>query len=367
MYWTSTPLNDHQPYLSVVATARNDNHGGDLLGRMQHFVDAFTEQCERFGLSAELIIVEWNPPKNQPRLSDALDWSNPAKDDQCRVRIIEVPESVHSRLKHAEELPLFQMIAKNVGVRRARGKFILATNIDILFCDELVQYLARRSLKYNASYRVDRWDIEPAPSFADSIQDRLAFCKDNVIRRHTKFDSQDFRNDAVYSVAWRPSLRNRLLELLQDTKLIPIVTRPPLHLNGCGDFTLLHRDHWFALGGYAEFEMYSMHIDSVFCTAATMLGLKEVILDDPYRIYHIEHGTGSGFKPEAVDALESRLQRSGISALTMADFQKIALEMRRNGRPTLFNNENWGFADIELNETLLTEAAPDISSALSVA
>jgi hypothetical protein len=35
------------PYLSVVVTARNDDHGGNLLGRMQVFVDAWINQAKR--------------------------------------------------------------------------------------------------------------------------------------------------------------------------------------------------------------------------------------------------------------------------------------------------------------------------------
>src|SRR5215471_5953131 len=107
------------PYLSLVATARNDNHGGNLLGRMQVFVDAWINQCKRHGLRAELILVEWNPPADKPGLSEALRW--PADTGPCQVRIIQVPPEIHRRYHHAEALPLYQMIAKNVGIRRARG------------------------------------------------------------------------------------------------------------------------------------------------------------------------------------------------------------------------------------------------------
>ncbi len=347
------------PYLSVVATARNDNHGGDLLGRMQHFIDAFAEQCHRFKLNAELIIVEWNPPTDKPRLAQVLNWGTAANNHHCRTRIIEVPNHLHRQFKYADQLPLYQMIAKNVGIRRAQGDYILATNIDILFSDELIAHLAKQPLRYNSQYRVDRWDIEPAPSPSDSIPDRLAWCRKNVIRRHTKYDSVDLRNGDTYSVAWHPTWRVRLLEWLQNNNLVPVVTRPPLHLNGCGDFTLLHRDHWQKLRGYPQFEMYSMHLDSIFCTAASVLGLKEVILEDPLRIYHIEHGTGSGFKPEAVDALETRLQKSGIASLSVPDFQKLALEMRRNKKPTIFNDENWGLASASLNEVNPAATSPE--------
>src|SRR5207237_808326 len=118
------------PYLSVVVTSRNDDHGQSLLRRMQTFVNALIGQCKRHGLRAELVLVEWNPPADRPRFIEALRW--PEDTGPCQVRIIEVPPELHARFRHAENLPLFQMIAKNVGIRRARGRYVLATNIDIL-------------------------------------------------------------------------------------------------------------------------------------------------------------------------------------------------------------------------------------------
>ena len=60
------------PYLSVVVTSRNDGHGGNPLERLQAFVNTFDAQCRRFGLDAELIIVEWNPPVDRPRLHEIV-------------------------------------------------------------------------------------------------------------------------------------------------------------------------------------------------------------------------------------------------------------------------------------------------------
>ncbi len=48
--------------LSLVVTSRNDNHGGDLLKRMQIFVTGWLEQARRHHVNSELISVEWNPP-----------------------------------------------------------------------------------------------------------------------------------------------------------------------------------------------------------------------------------------------------------------------------------------------------------------
>src|SRR5260370_2640084 len=94
-----------ETYLSMVLPSRNDNHGGDLLKRMQIFVTALIEQCRRHDIPSELIIVEWNPPEDRPRLAQALRLPNePAP---CAVRIVEVPPELHHRNPNAPALPLY--------------------------------------------------------------------------------------------------------------------------------------------------------------------------------------------------------------------------------------------------------------------
>src|SRR5580700_4684597 len=99
---------DERPYLSVVVTARNDDHGGNLLGRAQAFVNGLLNQCDLHKLPAELIIVEWNPTQGRHRLGRALVW--PAGEGFCEVRIIEVPATLHRLFRHWRALPLYQMI-----------------------------------------------------------------------------------------------------------------------------------------------------------------------------------------------------------------------------------------------------------------
>src|SRR5207249_2991763 len=92
----------HRPYLSLVVAARNDDHGGNLRTRMQIFLDAWINQAKRHQLDSELIIVEWNPPPDRPRLRDAMRW--PENTGPCRVRIIEVPSEIHARYRHGDGL-----------------------------------------------------------------------------------------------------------------------------------------------------------------------------------------------------------------------------------------------------------------------
>jgi hypothetical protein len=172
------------PRISIVATSRNDNHGGSLNRRMQIFITALIEQCKRHKLHAELIIVEWNPPADKASLANELSW--PEDPTPCEVRILTVPRELHNLFKCSESLNLFQMIAKNVGIRRARGQFVLATNIDLLFSDELCAFLATAELDTNKLYRIDRHDVEKDVPLGEPIEKQLEYCQNNLIRLNAR-------------------------------------------------------------------------------------------------------------------------------------------------------------------------------------
>ena len=173
-----------EPKLSIVATSRNDNHGGDLLKRMQIFLDGLIFQCKQYNLNAELLLVEWNPPIDRPRLYDALDWPNDPS--PCQIRIIEVPAVIHNRYKYASGLPLFQMIAKNVGIVRARSDFILSTNIDIIFSNDLMRFLSSNKLRKGNLYRVDRYDVSRDVYKYNTFDELLEACSKHTIQINHK-------------------------------------------------------------------------------------------------------------------------------------------------------------------------------------
>lgn len=330
------------PRLSVVATARNDDHGGNLLGRMQLFVDGILDQARRFTTPIELILVEWNPPHDRPPLVEALDFHTHGS-SLTDVRVITVPPHVHRRFEHADRLPLFQMIAKNVGVRRSRAGRVLVTNVDILLSDALFERALQAPL--DRTVRADRLDVTADVPVAQSPRERLKWCRTNVIREH-RFDvSIDRRDGKHYRIYWEPTPRVRLLEALQDWRLVPTVTRKRLHVNGCGDFTLVPRAAFDAVGGYAEFAAYSMHIDALFCTSAHFAGFRELCVESPAVAYHIEHTIGSGWSPEGQGVLNARLAQAGVPQLSVDDLHRMSVTMRKQNGPTLFNAGPWGLPD----------------------
>jgi len=431
------------PYLSIVATARNDNHGGNMLRRMQIFINGLLHQCQQYQLPAELIIVEWNPPVDKPPLASVLSW--PIENNPCKVRIIEVPPEINRRFKHSEGLPLFQMIAKNVGIRRAKGEFILATNIDLLFSDELFSFLASRQLQPGVMYRIDRYDVRSDVPLEASLEEQLAYCQENIIRVNRRDGTHEMKvkkdniipvnpeneitevkeNEVepvkppdVVNYQWLDKIPDFVIPLLSLARkiyrsLLPVSLRdailrqlppkikdwaiaqgllnvnpnsltrahealkipdyfisllslprkiyrrllpffrknailrqipsaikdkaialeplnvqqnalsseslnsepapPRLHTNGCGDFTLMANSDWFALRGYPEFEIFSFHLDSLIVYMAHHYGIKEQVLEEPMRCYHIEHTSGWTPEVDRNQTLNKRLKSRGIA------------------------------------------------------
>lgn len=180
---------DNSPYISVIITARNDNHGGNMLGRMQASLESWMEQARQYELPSEIVVVEWNPPSERPRLIDDLRW--PSDPGPCRVRFIEVSPELHLSFPNAPAIPLHQMIAKNVGIRRARGRFILATNLDIVFSPELMRFLAERRLEEGVMYRMDRHDVASDIPCGAPLQKLLGFCQSSILRVFARGGSFD--------------------------------------------------------------------------------------------------------------------------------------------------------------------------------
>jgi len=341
-------MNEQTPYLSIVVTSRNDDHGGDLLRRMQIFINGLVVQCERYTLRAELIIVEWNPPHNKVLLADALCW--PKNNKMLEIRIIEVPQAIHRTFSHADNLPIFQMIAKNVGIRRSNGSFILATNIDVLFSNELISYIAEKNLETGKMYRIDRDDVEGDVPLDESIDNQLLYCMSHVIRVNNRlytksvdeqWDLISFFKDYVVIFLHRTYRRIRHGEAY-------------LHLNASGDFTLLSRADWFNLRGYPEFEMFSLHLDSIFCYAAYFSGIQEVVLHDPLHLYHIEHSIGSGATPgKGSKILDEKIKKTGLKNLKYRDLVHYINDMRIKEKPVTFNSESWGLFNNVLEEKIM--------------
>lgn len=75
-------------------------------------------------------------------------------------------------------------------------------------------------------------------------------------------------------------------------------------------------------------------------------------LTPPIVAFHLEHGEGSGWTPEAARRLFDRLDAAGIPYLSTQEYRKIARKLAHGDRGFHpFNGADWGLASIEFPVT----------------
>lgn len=337
----------NQPYISFVATSRNDNHGGDMKKRMHIFLTALRHQCNKYQLPCELIMVDWNSPDPNELLDKVLE---PSKEgDYLQVRYVEVPNEEHVKLRYHDILPLFQMIAKNVGIRRTKAPFVVCTNVDLLFSDDLFKILARKELKEGFYYRANRCDVPNAIYEYKGVEEQLRFCEKNIVKRLGKHNVHSIFSDPdgilTRTKAFKPLVkglsklkrklisRQRFLQLMMD-------------FDACGDFTLMSKKDWERIDGYVELEMYSLHIDSMCLYACIAQGMDQVIFPPEACSYHIEH-TGGWEISDPVEKLRFFEKKPSLEWWAVSEAGRKIIKEKSNFN---INSENWGLADKELKE-----------------
>jgi hypothetical protein len=279
-----------RPYVSVVMVLRNDDYGGRLLDRFMMSISTLSSLALFHGLRMELVVVEWNPPDDRPSIRDVVDWPKTLQN----ITFVRVGSHVHQNLGCKG----WEYEGKNLGVSVAKGRFILATNSDIIFSGALVRYMSEQNLCEDCYYRVNRHDVMDPILFEDdsTLAEMERHYEIHSIRRlrswglewHPLADGPTPHvegKDSLEAYHGRNQPKNPNGERIQRLGL--------LHHTAAGDFMLMHRRHWHALGGFSRESFFvsycDNHTDSYLVAAAAALGLRQVCLDPPLLIYHQEH------------------------------------------------------------------------------
>jgi hypothetical protein len=277
------------------------------------------------------------------------------------------------------------MIAKNVGIRRARGRMVLSTNIDILFPDALMAFIARGDLDENTLYRTDRADVV-VPFGSQKTSDLREMRSLRAIRVHRHdgtYDPDGHRIVPLYTGladlaryrAEQALLRGRPRQVRPVTpgggpsagsfervattarKLWRLAALRKPHLNACGDFTMMSNDAWERVGGHAEWPMYSWNLDGLVMYQAMAHGIREVDLGREHTVLHMDHSKGSGWTPEGAGDLFDRMRARGIPVLTndaiMDEVRRLGVMRLGRRRPLRYTPTTWGYSDRALEERLM--------------
>jgi hypothetical protein len=346
------------PYVSFVTYGRNDGYTPSYISRVSRATACLARQLERAGIDAEIIIADWNPPADRPHLIDVLGAPSGLRHVSIRGIVVE-PEH-HNAFVGAAERGIHAGEAANVGIRRARGRFVTPKASDTFFSPQTIALLARRDLDDGTMYRIDRHDI--------------------VIEDESIWQLDD---DALLAkLQCLPSMPHAWIEQSEHWGL------RNLHTNACGDFTLMALRHWHRLRGHPlDTTVLTLDIDSLVMHAAAALGVRECRWPDACRVYKPSHGNLSNARVSQVwtgwqrvldKLLSERIsQHAALRARIVFDYPRrkirgvdsvIGPSIERNfvapasrwalgDTPIPSQPENWGMADVALEERVLCRAA----------
>ncbi|MFH8120277.1 MAG: hypothetical protein QXS37_05750 [Candidatus Aenigmatarchaeota archaeon] len=324
-------LNQKKPYISFVVVGRNDDYGYKFLDRFQNFLDNLIYLCEKYRLPSELIIVEWNPPKEKPRLYNALNINKNRK--FLNIRFIEVPHRLHQKFENSDKLPLFEYVGKNVGIRRANGEFVLATNPDIIFNAELIEFLSKQQLEDDCFYRIARYDLRDDIPKGLKKEKLLTFCK----KKYFCYNGVYFAFIKPKNVSELYLFFKLLVRKIARSILMFLFRKKYFYLwihGGCpGDFILMKKENWFKIRGFSESGLRN-GIDGLATIMAHFAGFKMVILKDPLRIYHQNHARADEGKPK----------------FTLKEYLNKIRKMQKKNSLVHENDLSWGLRGINLKE-----------------
>lgn len=238
------------PHLSIVVTGRNDNFGGDFNERFIRALRFNHEQLTLAGVTHELVLVEWAPLPGKALLAEVVEEACPSLVPDSLVSFV-VDPAYHDAVSLNPRLAFQEFIAKNVGIRRARGSFVLTTNTDIYLGRRVIELLGAGSLEPAVLYRATRIDLRSGL-------------------------------DAT-SLDWNMLEESRNIEVVNEM-------RPPCFTNASGDFLLMDRQTYHHLRGFNEvYRVAKIHIDGNFCVKAYSTGVPIRDIGGP--VYHLGQGT----------------------------------------------------------------------------
>jgi hypothetical protein len=346
----------NEPFISFITYGRNDGYAPSYARKVSRATLMLAGQLDRAGIDAEILFSEWNPPADRPKLIDLLEA--PARMQHVSIRGFVVGPEHHAGFIGAQERGFHGAEAANVGIRRARGTFVVPKSSDTFFSTPLIDKLARRDLDAGMVYRANRHDV---------VIDDDAWDLDDAALLARLNSLPSSKHDVIVQPAhWA----------LRD-----------LHTNACGDFMLMSAERWRQLRGYPwDSTVLLLDADSLVLHAAAAIGLSECRWPDDCRVYKPSHGnlTASrvtqvwGSWQRKVDKFlsEKISEKMALRARTLFDYPRrqvrgvdavIGPSIERNFvrlarrwaagaafEPT--QPANWGLADAALEERTLCKA-----------
>lgn len=305
----------------VVATRIQSDYGGDAAHRLQRCISVLTEQllmvARETQKRAEVVVVEWDPLPGEQRVHDFLaELIDRLQEHNSQGLLQEDPSWVEVRtitvprdwLQLHNVTYFREYHAKNVGIRRARGRWLLVFNQDNLFPMPTIRKLFSEQLHPAAFYRTRLEQYNSNDIISDYVagvhpsQKRLQLdgmkpqqYTEVLVKALSSYKLFPKRLSTL-SCAWTCSGLDQTAEAEH-----PEIFSEEYYQNcflralflSSGDFILATTAAWQAIGGFIEGDVAD-HVDSYQLFRMFSRGLRQVELYHGCLILHQSHEFGKG-------------------------------------------------------------------------
>ncbi|OHT16898.1 hypothetical protein TRFO_41447 [Tritrichomonas foetus] len=292
-------------YLSIIIVGRNDNYVGYNL-RLENFLISLSIIIETINIPFDLVLVDYNSIPQNPLLYDLLKV--PSNLQKYIVSIV-CPNSFHKKYFDEKKFDFGEYIAKNIGIRRADGKFILQMNPDCILLISFFEICAFQMFNPNIFYRSPRYDLKEELR-SEQIPKFLNFFDLNKSLLNFKNHWLNFSEDHTF-----------LIQSSKDYKYIS--------LWGPGDFILLSKPMWYLIKGFYQFPM-NWGMDAICFYQLLQIRPGFIQYSIPIPVLHQFHQVGHKHR-----------SRSKAYQVPIANF--ICYGFDNSSYNIHYNTQEWGF------------------------
>jgi hypothetical protein len=240
----------NQEKISVILIGKNDNYGGNLKHRFTHCLNILSEAFE------EIIYVDWK--SNGISLIEEV-IENIKNKNKVKSYIV-TEKDIEKNCPEYINYSIVEVLARNIGIRRASNEWILVTNVDVLIENLNLTEFNKQTLYTSARIDIpEEFHLNFNNSFEllNSIKkNENSFKKlpDAVVNGKSVWDSGDIWSLVV----------------------------------GCGDFQFAHKNVWYGIKGFEESFGGRCYADSnLMKKGAIYFNIEKASVP----LYHLNHGT----------------------------------------------------------------------------
>ena len=290
--------------ITAIIISRNDNYGGHLAERATYAINSAINTYD------EVIYVDWN--------SETHSLLYDIKDNlqlKGNLKHFVIPPQAASHLTNFDPYAqkCCEVLARNIGIRRAKGDYIVSTNIDII--------------------HPKREDIEKAINESDGN----TFI--TLSRREMTWDIiKEFHGGELNYQDWE-ALRDHIYINSEERHFDEKAVSGDDYsiINCCGDFQIAPKHVWDEIRGFEEELIYPLFADTNVQKKAVMhgFGLKAIFNPPMFHINHGSKGWGGGGIADGVN-LKANDQYRAVIYQTKTE-----------------NPDTWGFSDTDIEFEIL--------------